>query len=117
MAIAIILLIQYLLYLSSKPISSSIFKKVELSLTKTPKEPIEIFTNLTLLKYFRCCFTSSLYLMFFLLMFDSRFDSYPTVSSTKYNNELFEDVSSKSGRYLSPVIIDGFLNPGTSAKR
>ena len=75
MAIAIILLIQYLLYLSSKPISSSIFKKVELSLAKTPKELIEIFTNLTLLKYFRCCFTSSLYLMFFLLMFDSRFDS------------------------------------------
>ena len=58
----------------------------------------------------------TLYLMFFRLMFDSRFDSQPTVSSTTYSNKLFEDVNNKSGGNLSPMIVEVVLNPGRSAK-
>ena len=44
-----------------------------------------------------------------------RLVSYPTVNSTIYR-QLSLVVSSKSGRYVSPVIVDGLGNPGRSAK-
>ena len=84
------------------------------SWSKTPSALTDKLTNLTVLKWFIWSWISAAYLDCLRSMLFLRLVSYPTVSSSIYR-QLSLVVSSKSGRCLSPVIIDGLENPGRSA--
>ena len=75
------------------------FINVRDSFPKTPRPLIEMFTNLTCLKFSLCFVISSEYLVFLRMAFFSRLDSYPAVSSTMYKVS-FENDNSKSGQLM-----------------
>ena len=80
--------------------------KADDSLSKTPSALIERLINSTDLKCFFCSLITSVYFSCLRLILFRRLVSYPTVNSRIYRQLSFV-VSSKSGRYLSPVTIEG----------
>ena len=113
MAMDIIFLTQRFCCFLSRPTSFNIFINVLHSFEKTPKALIDKLINLTVLKWSFCCVIRSLYLSLLRSTLFWRLDSYPTESSSMYRQS-FEIERSRSGRYVSPVIIDGLLYPGRS---
>ena len=105
----------YFWWLISTFSSLSISIKASDSWSNTPSALTERLTNLTVLKCFIWSLISTAYLDRLRSMLFLRLVSYPTVSSSMYR-QLSLVVSSKSGRCLSPVIIDGLENPGRSTK-
>ena len=85
------------------------------SWSKTPSALMERLMNFTVLKCFNSSLISIAYFDRLRSMLFLSLVSYPTVNSSIYR-PLSLVVSNKSGRCLSPVIIDGLENPGKSAK-
>ena len=108
-------LIIYFLWLLSTFSSLSISMKADDSWSKTPSALMKRLMNFTVLKCFNRSLISIAYFDSLRSMLFLRLVSYPTVNSSIYRS-LSLVVSNKSGRCLSPVIIDGLENPGRSAK-
>ena len=80
---------------------------------KTPSVLKDKLTNFTLMKFDSYSLIRSLYFWCLRLALTCRLDSNPTVSSRIYKH-FFPIVKRRSGRKLSPVTADGFINPGKS---
>jgi hypothetical protein len=114
--ILLIFLTIYFCCLLSKPISFNISINSADSFANTPKVLIDKLTNFTFWYWFFCWLTVSRYLHFLRSTLLWRLDSKPTVSSSMYKH-LLEMDKSKSGRRLSPVMIEGLVKPGRSTYR
>ena len=101
------------LYRIFKPKLESTDWKANHSLANTPSALIDRFINSTFLNLFRRRLFSCLYCFFFRIMLFFKLDSKPIDSSKTYRQLLFE--IKRSGRWESPVIIEGLLKSGRSA--